>query len=157
MAGMKPRFSILTLLGVTLWAAMSFAALKYPSSAWSFAVVCAFGVVLLAASVAAAQPRSVFSRGFLFAAIAYSSVSLANEALWDIPGGRLPHHFFAQIVTGELPPGTAVGSEEHFDFVFRENQSLRVGFCNASLAVGFVGDSLALWRYRVLERQTKAN
>ncbi len=154
---MKPRFSILTLLGITLWAAVTLAAWTDPLSEWPFAVLCTWCVILVTIATVAAQSvssQTVFARGMLFATFVYGMATWAEEE-WLTREHRLPHFSLGELVSGATPPIPAVSRPlSIFDeFPWGTGESLLVAFCNVSLAFGLLGGCLALWRYRVLERR----
>ncbi len=137
---MKPRFSILTLLGVTAYVAMNAAAhaqpLTYlPYGAYYLAVAMLVHLIVIAAGPT--TERSVFARGLLLA------VALTNAIQFWEPEELLLYGRGASTFT--YTPDTVQSKDTRQALVSQ----------NTHLVFGIVCGSLALWRYRRLERRAK--
>lgn len=151
---MKPRFSILTLLGITAYVAVNVAALQKPDSGWTIIVFYTWLAILAFASINAAQPSSpaaVFSRGFVFVALVYGASTFVYRMV-TLGQPPLPHIYLTDFIHSLM---TGDGRGPRFD-PFAASPALAlylVPFHNVSLIFGLFGGSLALWRYRRLERR----
>ncbi|MDZ4780125.1 MAG: hypothetical protein SGJ19_07735 [Planctomycetia bacterium] len=135
---MKPRFSILTLLGVTAYVAIN-------AAAFQSLAVCAvarwlwWGLMFLVLIVATGRTsgRTVFARGLLLSVLfAFTAITYHNAHLWPLLN-------WLENLTNTLA-GTSADEDVYFLVI-----------TNATLAFGLVGGALSLWRYRVLERREK--
>lgn len=104
---MKPRFSILTLLGLTAYAAVNVAAFSYPRSGWSAGVMYAWLAIVLGIGlkcIALSSTQGIFVRGMLIGTIAYS-VAFMSQALQTVGwyrNGEIPFtpHGLAIVLVG---------------------------------------------------------
>ncbi|MDZ4780126.1 MAG: hypothetical protein SGJ19_07740 [Planctomycetia bacterium] len=157
---MKPRFTLLTLLGVIAWVAVNAAALRINGDAWSNVAFFIWLAILVVAAIYAAQDSSgitVFARGMVLVTLVYGAATFVYRMVhFDQP--PLPHVYVAgaiQSLTSEWP---YPNDRFWFDPFAAGTGNLRiylVAFQNVSLAFGLLGGSLALWRYRLLERRAK--
>jgi hypothetical protein len=147
---MKPRFTILTLLGVTAYVAINTAAFLNPVPILSYLQFALAVTLVLAATVEAAGPssaRAVFCRGFVAATVLYGVFQLWEPSFYQAGRGALT--FWVDITM--FSEHTLMTEA---DMLAASRQSTIVGvnvFMTAGLAIGF----LALWRYRALERREK--
>ncbi len=168
---MKFRFSILTLLALTAWTAVCFAAFRAQMSGWMVVVYLLWFAILAAVAVTAAQrtsPQAVFARGvFLF-------TLLYNATLWTHDGyfmketrqWPMPHLLVAKVVLDMdtlspyavviSPPGTSGFNFISGEEIDRRANVSQLAFCNVSLAFGLLGGCLALWQYRRREPREPA-
>ncbi len=135
---MKPRFSILTLLGVTAYVAIN-------AAAFQSLAVCAvarwlwWGLIFLVLIVATGRTsgRTVFARGlFLSVLLAYDSLTYHHA------------HLYPLLEWLEVVTNTLAGKSADEDVYFLVIQ-------NTASAFGLVGGALSLWLYRVNERRAK--
>lgn len=144
---MKPRFSILTLLGATAYVSVIAAAVVQPTS-WiryaPFWVGTILLIWLLPIAAGSTTAKSVFVRG-VFLGLLLFQVMREVEPIF----GDDAYQFFNWHPTSY----DTYGWEEHNINAFY-NAGRVVHQCFLSIA-GAVGGCLALWRYRVLERREK--
>lgn len=134
---MKPRFSILTLLGITAYVAISFAGVL--SKTWFFIASGVWSIAMLALFALAIRERSaqvIFARGFvcggmLFVLLFIGNLDFAEELL----------RFIRNIVDDST--NVAINS--------RATESLIIQ--SVATLLGTAIGTTALWRYRVLERR----
>ncbi|MDZ4780329.1 MAG: hypothetical protein SGJ19_08760 [Planctomycetia bacterium] len=134
---MKPRFSILTLLGITAYLALVIAGLL--SEVWNVVAIAvwAIGTLLLFAVVTGQASGQVqFARGFV-AGLTWSGITfLFTVKLWQRwlydAANALRESFNTTLNISEL-----------------ETHILQL----IATAIGLVFGTLACWRYRVLERR----
>ncbi len=155
---MKPRFSILTLLGITAYVAVNVAALQRPGTGWSNVAFFMWLAILVIAAIHAAQESSgitVFARGMVLVTLVYGAATFVYRMVhFDQP--PLPHVYVAGVIqrlTSESPYPKDRFWFDPFAVGTSNLQVYLVAFQNVSLALGLLGGSLALWRYRVLERR----
>ncbi len=151
---MKPRFSILTLLGVTAYVALNAAVAVRPTSAWSAILFYAWLIIMLKQCLNAASDTSsnaVFARATLCGTIVYTVAALVESYASVVQPGdlSLPHNAIYWIVLSL--------TEDDADSLMKVIPQ-RVGYfqwilLNSGLACGLFVGSLALWRYRRLERR----
>ena len=155
---MKPRFTILTLLGVTAYVAVNIAGISNPLSNWFQAAVLAFYVTMIYLTVRSMEPatnvhvkiaRVILACSFLYYYIGTSRGGAPHEwlaelllSLRDVSADPLYEELNGRLI--ELPP--------------RDDSEMRVRrlvYFNTTLVAGIAGGAIALWRYRVLERREK--
>lgn len=137
---MKPRFSILTLLGITAYVAVNVAAFARPTTIWiSIAFWIAFVVIvaLLVAASGRTSNQSVFARGMLLGVLVYDVLRRWEPGSWF---GWEWSYF-------------RVDSHSELFEVMANRQTLAMQ--SSQLAFGLLGGCLALWRYRRNERREK--
>ncbi|MDZ4780127.1 MAG: hypothetical protein SGJ19_07745 [Planctomycetia bacterium] len=154
---MKPRFSILALLGVTAYLAVAAAGLIYPLSIWNTLSFCLWIAVLAALAIEGANSNSggsTFARGMLATCLIYVAVATlyegrdyVDERFLDSEKRAMPH--YAILLMSPEPRW------EYEDYGELNLKLYRCGVANASFNFGLLGGSLALWRYRVLQRRPK--
>lgn len=152
---MKPRFSILMLLGITAFVGVSIAAFLQPLSIWIQVAFYAAAIVMLGVLVVACgrtSGQSVFCRGMICSVMMFTvfrmwepvTPSISRTRLWDRPFT----YYTGDSVVVSIPP-----SREWLDTA---NNHARLAMQSVQFVFGILGGSLALWRYRVLERRTNA-
>lgn len=158
---MKPRFSILTLLGSTAYIAVAMAAFRdpysiaYVTNIWAWLAVLVYAVI--AASSGGVERTRVFAIAFAACAVLYTLADWHLQSLSD-DSVDMPSQFLVDPIAG--PPIRSWGEEDcELEKVvvqeeFRKDIRRLVGM-NSSLVFGVLGGVLALWRYRVLERREK--
>lgn len=163
---MKPRFSILALLGFTAYSAVAIAGLVDPDSIWNSMCFYLWLLLLVGLAVLASTsspPQSNFAACCLAVTLIYTIAAVVAHCE---DGG----YWMALIGTGEesehtwMPHLFAIDLFQlaHPTFDFEDEQFFpwnarmyRWAVCNTSLAFGLLGGYVALWRYRVLERRQK--
>ena len=139
---MKPRFSILTLLGTTAYIAVNVAAYAQPLGYWPFAAYILTIVLLLslvAFAVAPGGTRSAFARGTLLAAMLLAHVQ------FFMPSKEMPYTLLAT-TTIDFNDPNRMQAEYNRDVLV----SLNVYF-----ALSVVGGCLTVWRHLAIERRAK--
>jgi hypothetical protein len=142
---MKPRFSILTLLGITAYVAVNAAAIASPLSGLVLLVLVLWtGIVCAVASVAAQSNSStaVAARGTFFGVLTYFVAAWVDET-WYTSDYRLPHFYVGEVLSDNV-------ARSHYGVI---GEMYRLAFLNVSLIFGLLGGSLALWHYRRQERR----
>lgn len=155
---MKPRFSILTLLALTTWFALSFAALRSPPSspisAWMIVAYIYWYVILAFFAVHASQrssTHSIFARGALLFALIYSAAFWSRDGYFsDSSDWPLPHTCVADKLIEWTTPAVPQNLRAEIN---RQQCIRRLATCNVALAFGVLGGCLAVWQYRRLERR----
>lgn len=151
---MKPRFSILMLLGVTAYAGLTAGAFTRPLSILPYIHFAVVVVMMMGAVViACGRPShsSVFCRGFVLLTILsflfrfwkpndVESVYCLNSLSWNL----------YELMVG--PSRSRQLSDDEVTTALRLGTILTM---NVQLAFGVLGGTLALWRFRVLERREK--
>lgn len=156
---MKPRFSILALMGVTAYVAVVVAAINTPTNqvvnAMAFYCWLAATIALAVLGAQSTSAVTVFARGCLFTSLIYFVVGWSGIDFL-LPGPEMPNQYLSEWLSdrakGMTPPA---GSSKHQHEFYASEYIWRHMLHNCSLAFGLVGGCLALWRYRVLERRAK--
>ncbi len=139
---MKPRFSILTLLGVTAYIAVNLFAMTSPVRWRAEACFYVWLATLAGMAVGASQPvntRVAFFRGFLYFAAIYTMGAFSFE-------GALPHAPIAELIE-------RVSNHRKLDPYGPDWALTKLVFQNCVFASGLLGGSLAFWIYRRQERK----
>jgi hypothetical protein len=153
---MKPRFSILSLLGVTAYIATVAAAIAYPDSIWwlvNLGLLLVIMIWWLAEAIDGRGVQSVFAGWLIASALIYFIVaafdasSVGNSRRPSGPRLPLPHRLLEQLAE---PVATIGGPKAH-------PVVEAVAIANTSLACGLLGGAFFAWRYRVRERQLNGN
>jgi hypothetical protein len=153
---MKPRFSILSLLNITAYAATVAAAIAYPDSIWWMVNLGLLLVIMmwwLAEAIDGRGVQSVFAGWLIASALIYFLVaafdgsSFGDSRRTSGPRLPLPHRLLEQL--GE-PVATIGGPKAH-------PVVEGIAMANTSLACGLLGGSFFAWRYRVRERQLNSD
>jgi hypothetical protein len=143
---MKPRFSILTLLGITAYVAVNIVALLDAESPFGYCRVYLwlFVMLWLCIPVPGKEGATLFRRTSVFAALVY--MVLASCDYWVLDDEEtpvpLPHNVLARLLL-ELIPG---GDWTYLDLTLMPN---------VALCLGMIVGGIALWRYRI--QQQRAN
>jgi hypothetical protein len=149
----KPRFSILAILGLTAYVAVAAYALSQQTIAsaalqlyaW-FAVVLWIGITAFAGSPAA----RAFAGAFTVACLAYVAIAIVGGrgmSLLDTPDEWMPHIWLRTAIVEKF------GLSQRGPVAYHTFYPWTV--TNTSLIVGLVGGVLGRWRYRVLEGREK--
>ncbi len=150
---MKPRFTILTLLGVTALVAVAARGVADPATPWSTVLLYAWLLVMVVLGVEASAsrpPRSTFAAGTLLGTLTYIGlvvISVDDQSLIDREHFVLPHHFVHLVF--DLRTTEAVWAEWDDVGLAWHRAALAI----TSLAFGLLGGTLALWRHHRLERR----
>lgn len=129
---MKPRFSILALLGITAYVAVTVGGIVSTNSIWNYAnqgvwiATVAWGIIVASGKDSAG---AAFGRGFTLSCLACLAFASFHYAVWD--------HQRSRFIFSGVP---------FADFI-------RVAILHDSIIVGLAGGCLALGRYRRLERR----
>lgn len=138
---MKPRFSILTLLAITTYVAVTIAGILDPTSVGSVAIFLVWmAAVIVFASRAAGSScqQQAFARGFM----AVCLICVSAAMLCKNPVGAI----LAMIYESSLFPMLTENGDIAHAYV-------RLAMAHGSLALGFLGGYLSVRRYRNLERR----
>lgn len=161
---MQPRFSILTLLGITAYAGLSIAAIREPLSIWSsisflvwFGVVTFIGVYDLIEK----GSRAAFASGMIVTVLSYSAAAAVEANVGENDWGSrlidqiaMPHNWLHDYIGNAKDPEFMLSKKDVLDRLnYRVVRRWSVTQC--SLAFGAIGGFLALWRYRVLAQREK--
>jgi hypothetical protein len=161
---MKPRFSILTLLGVTAYVGLSIAAIRDPLSIWSsISFLAWFGVVTFIGIYALIEkgPRAAYFGGMFVTILAYSVAASVEANVGENDWGSrlidqiaMPHNWLHEYIGNTKDPEFMLSRKDVLDHLtYRVARRWSVTQC--SLVFGMIGGCLAFWRYRVLERREK--
>ncbi len=149
------KYSILTLLAATAYVSMFFAAFLYPLTIWLIcslvAALCMFAYFVALAFEYHDLGKAVFGRVAAILTVAYMLVSI------DVPYSELDHewdlfpHQRLTIVWFENQPKGDNNIEVRSEIASTKvmNPLFRI---QCALMLGFVGGSIALWRYRRNEK-----
>jgi hypothetical protein len=147
---MKPRFSILTLLSITAYAALAIVSLTEPMSIPAQLSVYAYMGLLVFASLFAATEgvrtsRGIFSAAFVACSLAYGIVEAGSGQVVRYGSFDLPHSY---IVPMFIRDDLSDVSEAMTSEILRIFLAM-----HCSVVFGAFGGVLALWRYRVMVRR----
>ncbi|MDZ4783984.1 MAG: hypothetical protein SGJ19_27365 [Planctomycetia bacterium] len=161
---MKPKFSILTLLGITAYVAVNSSAFLYPMSAWVPAAFWLSVAIMAGWAVVAAQlttPRTVFARGALLFSLIYATSVIRTDGENGIV--KMPHDYMLDalnwfhgdiLAEGMADYGsTSEGVPSFYYARVKRSNLTSVARYEVALMAGVVGGSLALWHYQRKERR----
>lgn len=165
---MKPRFSILVLLGITAYVAVNVAAICDPQSIWMKASVVGWVLVLVHLTVVSLDVTKhqgvTVARAVLACALLYLFVCNGRVFQESVPDDWLAE-FLVSIRQSYLDSETSGPKYEVLDGTTLELPSeyddtkalfRQITVYNTSLAVGIVGGCVALWRHRRREQRENA-
>lgn len=138
---MKPRFSILGLLGITAYVAITLAGIAQPRSYWPEAAFyfSVLGLVYLVTVACGPTGRfAVFARGMVLGFMLFPIVRQLEPVYFDSNRLLLLNWYWSFRKTNKALDGMDTLAEQFNQTVF-----------------GLICGLLALWRYRVLQRREK--
>lgn len=162
---MKPRFSILALMGIMAYVAVHIAGLTFPLSWWNSISFYLWVLLVAWASIEAfssKSKRSAFAGGLLMATLSYcAAASFEGELSAGLYGNnsgphiKMPHDHLEHLLDQSMDQTIAIGLPPVKELL-RKEAIHRSAVVLSSIALGLLGGCLALWRYRRLERREKA-
>jgi len=135
------------LLGVTAYVAAALSAFIDPLGAFSTWSINLWLTAMAWLGIEAVQrrsDRSVFAGATMFACLAYVALSALN---YYSPSSPLPHQKLIELMTRPNRPAWEEYELQSYDM------KRVLAITNFAVAFGLVAGSLALWRYRRLERR----
>lgn len=158
---LKIQFSILAIIGLTAYIALSIAAFMAPYSvAGALTVYLFFGLLAYSAIIAASDASSfsgVFSRGFFACAVVYALAEQGQgEFLSDFDWFDLPHSYLVNIVAGREVGTTVVLEDDDAQMellAFHRRDVRMLASIQFASAFGLLGGSLSIARARRIQRQ----